>query len=323
MNNPTPTPHAIDKVASGLVESSLHWLGRAIDSFTSQHQEFDLTLLYSAISFEGFAKSLVIHLQWQQVFSSVKKAEFSKLESGEAHTIGIPDARKRLKDELKVDCTKELALFEKLIRHRNKIVHFHYPDLDSIETRSQVATEMLQAWGGLLALKKKQRFNGLFEKFEQDFRGIEQEFLRLGAYLDAQEKRIHGERGGRSRFEECSFCRRQTFHYASSTCELCNIKEATHADIMDGDFGLQNAECPKCGGHGCDTVMPLAEGGGRCKECKVFFEVFGVCDYCSASYVLEKAEPDDIPEEDRHSTSFHGCGQNDCRGALGRMMDQD
>lgn len=170
------------------------------------------------------------------MFSSVKKAEFSKLESGEAHTIGIPDARKRLKGELKVDCTKELALFEKLISHRNKIVHFCHPELDSVETRSQVAIEMLQAWAGLLALKKKQKFNALFEEIEQDFRGIEQEFLRLDAYLDAQEKRIHEERGGSSQFEERSFCRRQTFHYASSTCELYNIQEATHADIMDGNF---------------------------------------------------------------------------------------
>ena len=90
---------------------------------------------------------------------------------------------------------------------------------------------------------------------------------------------------------------------------------------MDGDFGVENAECHKCGGY--DTVMPLVEGGGRCKECKVFFAVFDVCNHCSASYVKDKPEPDDIPDEDRYSTAFLGCGQNDCRGSLGRAMDQD
>ena len=321
MSDLAPTVEEVAQVTNGLIESALHWLGRAIDSFTSRDQEFDLTLLYSAISFEGFAKSLVIHLQWEQAFTSLKKADFEKLKSGEAHTVAIPEARKRLREVIKTDCTKELARFEKLIGHRNKIVHFYHPDLDSVATRRQIATEMLQAWSGLLELKKKSAFVALFEEFEDEFRGIEREFLQLDSYLIAQESRIHQEDGGSSRFEECSFCRKQTFQYASSTCYLCGIRESTHADYMDGDFGVQNAECPKCGGY--DTVMPLVEGGGRCKECKVFFEVFDVCEHCSASYVKDKPEPDDIPDEDRHSTAFLGCGQNDCRGSLGRAMDQD
>lgn len=315
------TVEEIAEVTHGLVENALHWLGRAIDSFTSRDQEFDLTLLYSAISFEGFAKSLVIHLAWEQAFSSVKKADFKKLKSGEAHTVAIPEARKRLREVIYSDCTRELAKFEKLIGHRNKIVHFYHPDLDSVAIRRQIATEMLQAWSGLLELKKKSAFVALFGKFEDEFRGIEREFLQLDSYLTAQESGIHEEYGGRSRFEECSFCRKQTFHYASSTCYLCGIRESTHADYMDGDFGVDNAECPKCAGY--ETVMPLDEGGGRCKDCKVFFEVFDVCDHCSASYVKDKPEPDDIPDEDRNSTAFLGCGQNDCRGSLGRAMDQD
>ncbi len=321
MKKSPPTEQELRDVTRGLVENALHWLGRALDSLKSQNQEFDLTLLYSAISFEGFVKSLVIHLQWEQVFFSVKKAEFRKLKSGDAHTIGIPEARKRLRDEIKSDCTKELTRFEKLIGHRNKIVHFHHPELDSVATCSQIATEMLQAWSGLLELKKRSAFVALFEEFEGEFREFEREFLELESYLTAQESRIHEEYGGSSSFEECSFCRKQTFHYASSTCYLCDIRESTHADYMDGDFGVQNAECPKCGGY--DTVMPLNGGGGRCKECKVFFEVFGVCEYCSASYVQEKGEPEDILDEDQHSTAFLGCGQNDCRGSLGRAMEQD
>lgn len=316
-----PTEKDLKDVTRGLVESALHWLGRAIDSFTSRDQEFDLTLLYSAISFEGFAKSLVIHLQWEQAFSNVAEAKFEKLKSGEAHTVAIPKARERLRKVIKIDCTKELARFERLIGHRNKIVHFYHPDLGSVATRSKIATEMLQGWSGLLELKKKTAFVALFEEFENEFREIEREFLQLDSYLTAQESRIHGELGGSSRFEECSCCRKQTFHYASSTCYLCGIRESTHADWMDGDFGFQNAYCPKCGGF--DAVMSLDTGGGRCKECKVFFEVFDVCEHCSASYVMEKAEPEDIPDEDRHSTAFLGCGQNDCRGSLGRAMERD
>jgi len=320
MSKSSPTADDLEQVTRALVESAIHWLGRAIDSFTSRNQEFDLTLLYSAISFEGFAKSLVIHLQWEQAFSSVQKADFELLKSGEAHTVAIPEARRRLREVIKRDCTRELALFEKLIGHRNKIVHFHHPDLDSIETRSQVATEMLQAWGGLLELKKKPAFLALFEEFENEFRGIEREFLQLDSYLAAQESRIHDECGGSPRFDECSFCRKQTFDYSSSTCRLCGIRESTHADWMDGDFGVQNAECPKCGGY--ETVMPLDGGGGRCKECKEFFEVFDVCDYCSATYVREKGESEDTLE-DRHSTAFLGCGQNDCRGSLGRAVENN
>lgn len=321
MNKTSPTEKELKDVARGLVESALHWLGRAIDSFMNRDQEFDLTLLYSAISFEGFAKSLVIHLQWEQVFSNVKKADFSKLKSGEAHTVAIPDAKQRLRDIIKVDCNEELARFERLISHRNKIVHFYHPDLGSVATRRQLATELLQGWSGLLDLKKKSAFVSLFEEFEDEFRGIESEFLQLDSYLDAQESRIHEESCDSPDFEECSFCRRQTFDYCSSTCRLCGIRESTHADWMDGDFGFQNADCPKCGDF--DVVMPLESGGGRCKECKMFFEVFDVCEHCSSSYVMEKAESADIPDEDRHSTAFLGCGQNDCRGSLGRAMERE
>lgn len=321
MSKSSPTQSELDQVTGRLVESAIHWLGRAIDSFTSEDYEFDLTLLYSAISFEVFAKSLVIHLQWEQVFLNLKSAEFKKLQTGEAHTVGIRDANERLRKVIKTDCTKELKWFEKLISHRNKIVHFHHPDLDSIKTRSRVATEMLQAWGALMELKKKSAFATLFKTFKDEFEGIEQEFLQLDSYVTAQESRIHEEHGGSHDFQECSFCGKQTFDYANSYCLLCGIRESTHADWMDGDFGFENAECPKCGGY--DTVMPLDEGGGRCKECKMFFEVFDVCDHCSASYVKEKAEADDIADQDRHSTAFLGCGQNDCRGSLGRAMDQD
>jgi hypothetical protein len=317
----SPTERELKEVTDELVQSALQWLGRAIDSFTSRDQEFELTLLYSAISFEGFAKALVIHLQWEQVFSVVKKADFVKLKSGEAHTVAIPEARLRLREVIKIDCTKELARFERLIGHRNKIVHFYHPDLDSVANRRRIATEMLQGWSGLLELKKKSPFVSLFEAFEEDFRGIEREFLKLDSYLAAQEIRIHEESGCSSHFDECSFCRKHTFDYTSSTCRLCGIRESTHADWMDGDYGVQNAECPKCGGY--ETVMPLEDGGGRCKGCKQFFEVFDVCDYCSASYVLDKAESGDIPPEDQHSTAFLGCGQNDCRGSLGRLMEKD
>jgi hypothetical protein len=79
----------------------------------------------------------VIHLQWEQAFSSVRKADFEKLKSGEAHTVAIPEASKRLREVIKTDCTKELDRFEKLIGHRNKIVHFYHPDLDLVETRRQ------------------------------------------------------------------------------------------------------------------------------------------------------------------------------------------
>lgn len=87
MMKTAPTEKELKDVTRGLVKSALHWLGRAVDSFTSRDQEFDLTILYSAISFEGFAKSLVFHLQWEQAFSNVAEAKFEKLKSGEAHTV--------------------------------------------------------------------------------------------------------------------------------------------------------------------------------------------------------------------------------------------
>ena len=71
-------PSAKEKggVCRGLVENGLNWLGRPIDSFTSKYEEIDLTLLYSATSFEIFAKALVLFHQWQLVFSEPGAAKF-------------------------------------------------------------------------------------------------------------------------------------------------------------------------------------------------------------------------------------------------------
>lgn len=313
-----PDPEELVQIRIDLIQNASRWLNRGLDAFETGEDETGLTLtvLYCAISFELLAKALVFHHRWDLIFEDSTKADLAELKRGEAKTIGLNEAERRLK-ELNIRCKKEFRAFKVVSVHRNKIVHFFHPDLPSETHRLHVASEVAMGWAASLRLLRHPEFSGIVDFRSPGFTGLEGRLLSLTRYLEAQENLIRRTHGSPEELFECDFCHRET--YAFDHCLLCGSFEETHGDIMDGADYIAPAECPECG----ENVARLVDGGARCSnpECGKHFAVFGVCEWCHSSYVLEEEEAEDVPPEDQTSTHLTGCGN--CGGYVGYLSSKD
>lgn len=309
----------IETIRKQLVENGFRWLRRGLDSFEDTRKDIELTVLYCAISFEIFGKSLVLSKQWELIFSEPGDADLQALKNGSAKTIGLDQAGKRLGKLCQIDCSKEFKKLNRLSSHRNKIVHFYHSDLSNEKTREQTAAEIIGAWGALVHLLMRSEFQELIEPHLADLTEIDNKLFPLADYLVAQAELIRSSHSSPDALEECPLCKQET--YDLDTCLLCGAYEESQSDMMDGADYIHPADCSECG---ClETVFRVTPHGARCSnsDCSQFFEVFGVCEWCQSSFVERFDEPEDMDPDDRRNTNLTGCGQ--CSGWIGHISSKD
>lgn len=315
----TTPANELDGIRQQLVGNGLRWLRRGLDSFEDTHKDIELTVLYCAISFEIFAKSLVFFKQWELVFSEPGDANLSDLKSGRAKTIGLDQAGKRLGKLCKVDCSNEFKRLTRLSTHRNKIVHFYHSQFSDEKIRKKVAAEIVGAWGALMHLLRRSEFQELIEPYSANLREIDDHLFPLNAYLESQAELIRSSHSSPETLEECPLCKQVT--YELDVCRLCGAYEESLSDMMDGSEYIRPADCPECGSS--ESVYRVNTGGARCSnpDCSRFFEVFDVCEWCQSSFVELFDEPEDMAPEDRRNTNLTGCDQ--CGGWIGHLSSKD
>lgn len=314
-----PAPEELLRIRTDLFQNAFRWLNRGLDAFEAGEEETGLTLtvLYCAISFELAAKALVFHHRWDLIFDDPTQADLTKLKKGEAKTIGLNEAERRLARDLNIRCKKEFQALKAVSAHRNKIVHFFHPDLPLETQRPRVASEVAAGWAATLRLLRRPEFVGVLNFRSLDFTGLEGRLLSVTRYLEAQENFIRLAHDSPDDLSECEFCHRET--YAFDSCLLCGSFEESQADIMDGAAYIMPADCPECG----ESVPRLLDGGARCSnpECGKYFAVFGVCEWCGSSYVCEEEEVEELDPEDQTSTHLTGCGS--CGGYVGHLVSMN
>ena len=76
-----------------------------------------------------------------------------------------------------------MASFKKLGEHRNRVMHFFHPDLNSVDESQQVAQEFLIAWYHLHRIAKEPKWSAVFKSVSARVSEIDAELQALHNYL--------------------------------------------------------------------------------------------------------------------------------------------
>ena len=310
------TPAEKQSVFRGLILNGLRHLARALDGFVSN--QLDFAIADAFFGFEIILKALVFQRDWRQIFVEPEKADAAKLLRGECRTIGRAEAVTRL-EELGVSLPREVAYFKILEQHRNKLVHYFHPGLETDSRRRRIAAELSSAWAALRSLRAVPEIATGLVAYAGEFDRLSGRLLVLDIYLDDETTRIRASRDDCGDLEECPACRRMTFDYGD--CLLCGYSEPTHRELTQGAEHIGPVDCPRCGGLGSVVV---SGSGARCTDadCGAWFEALHTCEYCSTPFAV--IDERDVIDDENHAGvgSFQfGCDQ--CSGNLGHQFSKD
>ncbi|MCT2420266.1 hsdR [Pantoea agglomerans] len=129
-----------------LLSNGLNFLNRAREELEDGHVMFSIVSFWTAV--EILLKVPLVHEHWTLVCSG-KKLERRKYLEGDFQSVTYDDACARLGDVLEKPLDKTtMAIFDKVRRHRNRVVHF-YHNAESGEELRQIQAEQADAWFAL------------------------------------------------------------------------------------------------------------------------------------------------------------------------------
>lgn len=131
---------------SALLKNGLNFLNRAREELEAGEVMFSIVSFWTAV--EILLKVPLVHEHWTLVCSG-KKLERRKYLEGDFQSVTYDDACARLGDVLEKPLSKAtMAIFDKVRRHRNRVVHFYHNAASGDELR-QIQAEQAEAWFAL------------------------------------------------------------------------------------------------------------------------------------------------------------------------------
>ncbi|MDT8850249.1 hsdR [Pantoea dispersa] len=132
--------------AEALLDNGLSFLNRAREELEAGQVMFSIVSFWTAV--EILLKVPLVHEHWTLVCSG-KKLERRKYLEGDFQSVTYDDACARLADVLEKPLGKAtMAIFDKVRRHRNRVVHFYHNAASDDDLR-QIQTEQADAWFAL------------------------------------------------------------------------------------------------------------------------------------------------------------------------------
>jgi hypothetical protein len=269
--NPRTSPRGkSDEIFSGLVSNALDFLKRSNSEF-EKHPKY--SLIHFCASVEIFVKARLMREHWTLIVTRSDKATWGTFQSGIEHSVGLGEAHARLKRVAEDGLTDEqLKAFESLVKHRNRLIHFHHEGLSTQETlKAEVAASQLRAWFYIHQLLTT-RWRAHFELIQKTLERMERSMRKRRPYLRAKfeglkERFAEAEAAG-LRCVECPSCGFESLVMKQQLGEL------SHGLCLVCDwYRVQLAfECPNCG----DQTEALDDGFGTCDHCGKAFDAYQI-----------------------------------------------
>lgn len=229
--------------------------------------EFDKSPKYSVIHFcaavEMLLKARLMKEHWSLIVSKPDQANLAKFMAGDFISVTLEDARARIRDVAGEDIGDDAyGSFRALANHRNKMVHFFHPEMDSDEkAKAQIVAEHCRSWFHLHRLLS--RWDGYFHDFGSEIARADRAMKGHRKYLSAKFKALKPEldaaRAAGDRPKACSACGFKAAipdalddQIASLRCLVCDHAE-TQVEL----------ECPHCG----ESIVIANEGYATCDHC--------------------------------------------------------
>ena len=274
-----------------LVENAMDFLSESI-------REFDEQPKYSVIHFhaavELFLKARLLAEHWSLVVSKRKGADWNDFVTGDFVSVSLDEAANKLDKVVRSGLTRqELKTFQRLTKHRNKMVHFFHEGVsteENEELRSLIAKQQLTAWY-LLHKLLTSKWSTVFDAWTGELSEIDDNLRKLHEFLQVVFDQVTPE-----------IAKRKEYGAAFQDCPSCGFTSQEHLDeigvLHDADClvcGLTDQcltiDCPDCSA----PVRFVNEGLGGCDDCGRSFEPDQVAEALideSAAYIAAK-EGDD------------------------------
>jgi len=288
LNMKTANPNQIFK---SLVDNGIDFLERSVAEL-EERPKYAVINFCSAI--ELFLKARLMLEHWALLITKPEKADLDDFNGGNFQSIQIEEAMRRLRSISKQDFSKEeIACFNQIREHRNKLVHFFHPRYVSKPddaTITEVVVEQFRGWyylHKLLTKKWRKEFDEFSGRISQINRLMLQKREYLKAKFEALKLQIREEQKQGIRFESCFFC-----EYESSR-EKEIVGELVSADclVCEQNTTYLKVVCPDC----CGNVSIYELGQGTCKKCGREIDL----DYLVETYGGKKCPKDEMIDPSR------------------------
>lgn len=248
---------------SSLVDNALDFLSRSIDDF-EHYPKYSVIHFYAAV--ELFLKARLMKEHWSLVVTKPQDADWEKFVAGDFHSVTLREAAKRLEKVVRSGVSQDdLRAFDKVGKHRNKMVHFFHEAHSASENdglRTEVAKEQLKAWyllNQLLTAAWKDVFNDWLAQISEIDTRLRDHRKYLQAIFDNLKPKMEARKEEGFTFENCPSC-----HFDAqernpgaeginlAVCWVCGFQQK-----------FLTIDCPECG----SPVEFADEGFSECGSC--------------------------------------------------------
>lgn len=298
------------EIFDSLFRNALDFMNRALDEVDA-HPKYALIDFAAAVELVFKARLVLIGSMW--IAEEPTDASPERFAQGKLRTVGMALAKKRI-ETLANESVDPTAFkgFERIARHRNRVVHFFHTELDSITQREAVIGEIYVAWYHLYRL-----LTGLWGIHFSPYSKMISEFgtrlQSLDPFLNAVFDRVVKSNPKAVTYTVCPVCSYQSLdaatgdRYQSAICRVCGYVEPSHKAIQQGEEPFV-ASCAACDGY--QTVL-ATDFGFKCSECGENFSDYITCEFCNEHWVGNADE--------NYGYLPNGCDY--CGGVLSRIKD--
>lgn len=120
-----------DVIFDSIVDNAVEFISRASKNLKEGDLKYAVLNFYSGA--ELLIKSRLVKEHWSLMLKSPEKASLDKLKTGDIQTVGLVDGVKRIQELTGISISKSaLHSFQELRNHRNRLAHFHHPEIAKI-----------------------------------------------------------------------------------------------------------------------------------------------------------------------------------------------
>lgn len=242
----------------------------AFDLLERGIEEFDRAPKYSVIHFcaavEMLLKARLMKEHWSLIVSKPEQANLAKFMAGDFTSVTLEEARARIRDVAGEDIGDDAyGSFRTLANHRNKMVHFFHPAMDSDDrAKAQIVAEHCRSWFHLHRLLG--RWGSYFRDFGREIARADRAMKGHRKYLSAKFKALKAELDAARKVGN-----------TPRACSACGFKSNVPDDL---DEGIASLRCLVC--DHTETQVELA-----CPHCKesvvVTDEGYAICGHCTGA----------------------------------------
>lgn len=245
-------------------ENAFDFLEKSLDEFKRSPK---YSVLHFAIAVEILLKARLIIEDWSLVV--LKNANKAKYIKGDFVSVNLYEAVKRLRNIVGGNITEaEYRAFQKLSRHRNKVIHFYHSEITSdwkSEELQQILKEQCECWyylKNLFTKKWRTHFEAQVFLFESLDEKMKHHWEYLYEIFDQKKGALTEQRNKGKKIDNCFYCAFDAVLYEYSNSVLSTGVCAVCGCINS----IIKIKCE------CGASLTLINEGYR------------YCDYCHKTY---------------------------------------